>query len=107
MKELKERLDKIADCMACEKEKSKQLLKDYIQKYGEIDWIEEQSKIETTFYGVGYYTAEVERVWIDEEEDELVIDTTLGEVRELDGDYTNDTILDILYAVISNASVLK
>ena len=107
MKKLEARLDEITERMADEKGNQKQLLRDYIQKYGEIDWTEEPFKMETTFYGNGYYTAEVERVWIDEEEDELVIDTDLGEVREFDGDYTNDTILDILCAVIGNASVAK
>ena len=107
MKKLEARLDEITERMADEKGKQKQLLRDYIQKYGEIDWTEEPFKMETTFYGNGYYTAEVERVWIDEKADELVIDTDLGEVREFDGDYTNDTILDILCAVIGNASVAK
>lgn len=107
MEKLKARLDEITERMANEKGKQKQLLRDYIQKYGEIDWTEEPFKVETTFYGEGYYTAEIERVWIDEKEDELVIDTNIGEVRELDGDYTNDTILDILCAVIGNASIAK
>ena len=107
MEKLEARLDEITECMADEKGKQKQLLRDYIQKYGEIDWTEEPFKVETTFYGEGYYTAEVERVWIDKKEDELVIDTNLGEVREFDGDYTNDTILDILCTVIGNASISK
>ena len=81
MEKLKARLDEITERMADEKGKQKQLMRDYIQKYGEIDWTEEPFKVETTFYGEGYYTAEVERVWIDKEEDELVIDTDLGEMN--------------------------
>lgn len=63
--------------------------------------------METTFYGDGYYTAEIHRVTIDEKDDELIIETDGGEVREFDGDFTNDTLLDILCSVIGNADVAE
>ena len=83
------------------------LLKDYIRKHGEIDWTEDAVKMGTTFYGDGYYTAEIRKVSIDENVDELVIETDGGEVREFDDGITNDTILDILCSVIGNASVAE
>ena len=107
MKEMEARLNKITDHVRQEKRNAIKLLKDYIRKYGEIDWTEEKYKMESTFYGNGYYTAEIHRVSIDEEIDELVIVTDGGVVGEFDGYFTNDTILDILCSVIGNASVAE
>ena len=107
MKEMEARLNKITDHVRQEEQNAIRLLKDYIRKHGEIDWTDEEFNIETTFYGNGYYTAEIRKVSIDENVDELVIVTDAGVVGEFDGDFTNDTILDILCSVIGNAGVAE
>ena len=107
MKEMEARLNALCFRNGKVKRAALKLLKDYIRKYGEIDWTEEECKIETTFYGDGYYTAEIHRVSIDEKDDELIIGTNIGNVCEFDGDFTNDTLLDILCSVIGNASVAE
>ena len=107
MKELEAKLNALCHRNGKVKRAALKLLKDYIRKCGEIDWTDEEFNIETTFYEDGYYTAEIIKVSIDEENDELVIETDGGEVREFDGDFTNDTILDILCSVIGNKSVAE
>ena len=107
MKEMVEKLNVLCDRNRKVNRAALKLLKDYIRKYGEIDWTEDAVKMESTFYGNGYYTAEIRKVSIDEKDDELVIETDGGVVGEFDGDFTNDTILDILCSVIGNASVAE
>lgn len=107
MKDLEIRLQKVCDHVRQEKEAAIELLKDYIRQHGEIDWSDESCPIETTFYGDGYYTATIKRVLLDDDNETLIIDTDLGFVCEHDGDYTNDTILDILCSVIGNTSVVR
>lgn len=107
MKDLEVRLKKISDHVWQEKEAAIELLKDYIRQHGDIDWTDESPTIETTFYGDGYYTAEIRRVFLDDEDDSLIIETSLGFVCEYDGGYTNDTILDILCAVIGNSTAAQ
>ena len=87
-----------------QKNRSLELLKNYIRIYGEMDWTDDPCKIETTFYGDGYYTAEIRRVMLDDNDGSLIIDTDLGYVCEHDGDYTTDTILDILCSVVGRNS---
>ena len=107
MKEMVEKLNVLCDRNRKVNSAALKLLKDYIRKCGEIDWTDEEFNIETTFYEDGYYTAEIIKVSIDEENDELVIVTDGGVVGEFDGYFTNDTILDILCSVIGNASVAE
>lgn len=107
MKDLEIRLRKVCDHVRQEEDAAIELLKDYIRQHGEIDWTDEPFPIETTFYGDGYYTATIKRVLLDDEDDTLIIDTNLGFVCECDGDYTNDTVLDILCCVIGNERVAK
>lgn len=105
MKELQERLGKVNDHVRREQEEAIKLLKDYIREYGEIDWTDNPARIETTFYGNGYFTAEVIRVLLDDEDGTLIIETSEGWSCEFDGEYTNDTILDILCCVIGNDKI--
>lgn len=106
MKNFESRLSCITDHIRLQKQESIGLLKDYIRKYGPIEWNEEYESVETTFYGDGYYTADVTGAYIDEN-DALILQTSHGEVDEHDGDFTNDTILDILCSVIGNHSVVE
>ena len=107
MKEMEAKLNALCDRNRGVKRAALKQLEDYIRKRGEIDWTENECKVETTFYGNGYYTAEVIKVSIDENVDKLVILTSAGYVIDFDGGITNDTILDILCSVIGNASVAE
>ena len=100
MKDLQTRLNKITDHIRQEEESAIQLLKDYIRQYGEIDWSEEECPLETTFYVDGYCTEKVKCVTLDD--DELCIATEDYCYCECNGEFTNDTILDILCSVIGN-----
>ena len=89
------------------KKEALDLLKVYIHEHGEIDWTEdEDSQIETTFYCDGYFTAKVIRVSVDEERG-LVVYTDQYDYDEFSDAFTNDTLFDILCAVIGNSSIAK
>ena len=107
MKHFDCRLSYLTDRQRKVKQESLELLKDYIKEHGEIDWTEdEDSQIETTFYCDGYFTAKVLRVCVDEERG-LVVDTDQYEYDEYSDAFTNDTLPDILCAVIGNSSIAK
>lgn len=83
------------------KQDALELLKDYIRQHGEIDWTEDEDvRIQTTFYCDGYFTAMVSRVYIDDERG-LVVDTDEFDYDEYSDAFTNDTLLDILCAVLN------
>ena len=59
----------------------------------------EGSEVETTFYGDGYYMAKVKSVEVDGYGD-LVLHTNIGLTDEQDGDFTYNTIADILAVIM-------
>ncbi len=107
MKTFESTLYYITDHVAAQKKNALNLLKDYIRRYGEIDWREqeEDTQIETTFYCDGYFVAPVMSVYIDDIHG-LTIVTDEFEYDEHSDAFTNDTILDVLCSVIGNNEII-
>lgn len=109
MKKLEARLNALCSRNGKVKRTALALLKDYIRQYGEIDLNNEDewSWFGTTLYAHGYFTADIVRVYIDEEGLLVMVTEKKETFNENDDPFTNDTLLDILCAVIGNASIAK
>ena len=96
-------LNDIAGKVGEQKKRSIELLKNYIRIYGEIGWGKDNDWLTTTFYCNGYVTADVCRVFIND--GLLTVETEDFFADENTGEFTNDTILDILCSVIERSSI--
>lgn len=104
MKELEERLDKACDQYVKLRIEVIETLKERIRKFGPVH--NEEGIVKTTFYGDGYFLAEVTGVFIDKN-GTLWVETDEYNYDEHDDVFTHDTWLDISCAVIGNSSIAK
>lgn len=107
MKKLELRLKEIQKRISEEYWKAIELLKDYIRRYGEIDWSEDyDSRIESVFCSGDevYFKEEIVRVWVGDD-GWLYIQTGEYEYNEHAHMFCTDTILDILCAVVGNSTL--
>ena len=91
-------LNDISAQVGKQKKRSIELLKNYIRIYGEIDWGKDGDWLTSTFYCNGYVTADVRRVFV--KDGILTVETDDFFADENTGEFTNDTILDILNSAI-------
>lgn len=102
MKDLEERLDKVCDRYVKQRIEVIEILKERIRKFGPVH--DEDGIVKTTFYGDGYFIAEVTGVFIDKN-GTLWVETDEYNYDEHDDVFTHDTWLDISCAVIGNSTI--
>lgn len=102
MKDLEERLDNLCDRYAGLRTEAVELLKERIRNFGPVH--DDDGIVKTTFYGDGYFTAEVTGVFIDKN-GTMWVETEEYNYDEHDDVFTHDTWLDILCAVIGNSTL--